>query len=261
MNWKQHGGELSYLQTTHFRVPYISLPGKEINGIKNKTVFITAGMHLEETSGPNLLHTPNPLIKILEPHRELGTSFLLFPQINQFSTRFAQVSIAKRCDRFLRYDHRGVDFNDGFGLENQSRITAESKAVEEVMREYIKSHNVPIGISLHEDSDVPGKGYIWTNGVPEEARSKFRQSFESLWGGTRFILEPQSHPSVPEESSEQGKWEGLLAVDFEDEGCLEHWWAKQCGIAAFCLEAPYGAHPKIKELFLLDAIRTVLNLK
>lgn len=260
-SWQQRGVAVRFESAGQYIVPYIELDGSLPVKERNPAVILATGMHLEETSGPALLRQPEPILSVLQPFREEGLSFLLFPQINQFGSQFVGKTGAPEL---LRQDHRGVEYNDGFGLDTPARATAESRAVERVMRDYMTRFDVQLGISFHEDSDLPRQGYLWTNGVPHLLRSQVQTQLSSIWGGSRYLFESRTpHPSVQEdrESGEPGHWEDSLAVDFEDEGCLEHWWAKMCGIAAFCVEAPFGAHPKIRELFLTDLFNIVLTLQ
>lgn len=256
--WKPYA-DIAVASAGSFEIPIMTVRGATQSPRADELAFLVSGMHLEEPSGPELLSKPEPLLSLLQPYLHDGLSFLLIPQINMFGQQF--VGHTSRSE-LLRCDHRGVEYNDGFGLNMKARITAESEAVERVMRAYLQTHRVTLGISLHEDSDLPKQGYIWTNGVPPLTRAEVRRSLDSKWGGSRYLFQsPQTHPSVPNltQEGEFGHWEGPLAVDYADEGCLEHWWASMYGIAAFCVEAPHAAHPKIKELFLLDSLSIILR--
>lgn len=244
--WQNYGAKVSFLGPSRVKVPRIRL---DSGG--NKVFVIASGLHLEETSGPFLLLRPKALIPALKPLIKRGINILIYPLINQHGLKFS----AKEDERLLRFNSRGIDYNDCWGLKKKC---IEVALVEKDIRRAYKSSSIIFFLSLHEDSDMPKKAYVYTNGVFNyPLRKRLRGAIASMVNrkvlATPSLLKKNIQPSELVGAS----IEDFFLVESRDEGAMEDWLAYSLGVPTILSEAPFDLALNTRRAFHLAVLRSI----
>ncbi len=250
-SWKKLGAKIAYLVSANKKVPKIWLGSNK----SSKVIIIASGLHLEETSGPSLLLEPTALSPILQPTLEKDINFLIYPVINQFGLSYLPTNRRK----FLRYNEEGINYNDGWGIPEK-----KSKEVELVEKDILDTKNtkeIIFAISLHEDSETPGKGYVYTNAVKSrDFRAKLIKGIKSKINVA--LLATKQHLLEANEPTFQGGVieEEFCIVDAKDPGSMENWLADDLGVPTVLSEGPFGLPLKVRKEFQLVVIESIVSL-
>lgn len=224
-DWNKSGFKITHIGRKKYIIPRI-----EIGNSKNITILFISGLHLEETSGPLLLLSPNKLLNIFDRKNNQNFSFLIYPLVNNYGLGHHQ----KSDEKLLRYDRNNLNYNDGWGLSDLEK-SREVKIVEDDILYNLKSRKIAFAISLHEDSSVPGKGYIWINGMNNKLKRK------ELIQSVKQKADKESLIHMTQKRAGGGKVEGNIAiVNARDKGTLEDWLAHDLNVPTVLSEAPFS---------------------
>jgi len=253
--WRRAGARVDFLRKNNISVPRIWLGANT-----GKTILIQSGLHLEETSGPLLLLDPSALLPTVRSALKRDISFLIYPVVNNFGLRHDPSG----PDKLLRYNEKGINYNDGWGLSDDKKCL-EVKLVEEDILKFLGTNKVILAVSLHEDSTTPQKGYLWFNGIKStKVRKEIRARLKSkILKSGLLKIDRQILLTIRESKVDGGRVEGgFTVVDAKDKGALEHWLGEDLKIPTVLSEAPFGLRLRTRKSFhskVIDsAISTVL---
>ncbi len=216
-----------------------------IFGSQKRAIIISTGLHLEETSGPLTLLDPAKLKWLLEFAKKNKFTIVLYPIINNRGLSYLPTA----DEKFLRTNDKGVDYNDCWGIKE---VTGEVRIVSRDIKKIIKKYDVVCALSLHEDSALPKKGYIWTNGVAKKLREQICKLIKSNIL-KKYILE------IGQKTFEGGKVENrFCVVNARDYGSFEVWMAELNNIPTVLSEAPFGEKLAIRSKFHMEVIKATL---
>lgn len=231
--WQNSGSRVSYLtdKQNSVLVPRIDAPA--IGYYPNRiTVIEITGHHLEETSGPRLGLTP----EAYTANRKKGVSFIIYPVINQCGLAHHE----KSAHDLLRENPRGINYNDGWGIDGIDRKTTEGGLIEQDILEalHLRRNEPVICVSRHEDDDRPGQGLLYTNEVNRKMRRDLIRNASLMWGENNLAKLPDADEEIGGHTEA-----GYIFVNVQDEkggGSVENWMADSQGIPTVLVESPYG---------------------
>jgi hypothetical protein len=250
--WRKSGGLARALKSGDLTVPKVWFPGQN----KGKRVLLlTSGLHLEETSGPILLLDPKLVLPTIYPFIQKGVNVLIYPAINQYGLSFDPAG----DDKLLRYNQDGINYNDGWGFPNDKKCK-EVALVEEDILQTKKNYEFIFALSLHEDSETPKKGYIYTNGISDpNFRKKLRQGILSEVPPDILATQKELDEGIQPEFEGGVVEEGFCLVEAKDPGSLENWLADDLHIPTVLSESPFGLDLETRKSFHLSVIKSVIT--
>jgi hypothetical protein len=236
--WRRKGANVDYLIFGGLKVPRIWFGPK-----KNDILLLASGLHLEETSGPLLLLNPDKLLAAFESLTDAGLNLLIYPVINQHGLKFSPDA----NDKLLRYNAGGVNYNDGWGLRKKCK---EVSLVEKDILNFQKSFRIIFAQSMHEDSDLPKKGYVYSNGIHNASfRKKLRKYIQASVKDGVLASSSLVKNNIPKSELIGARIEDFLLVESHDKGSMEEWLAYDLGIPTLLSEAPFGLTLKTRQDF------------
>ena len=246
--WRKAGAKVSFLSSSTFSVPQIWLGSSG-----KKVLLIASGLHLEETSGPFLLFDEKILLPVLEPLIKKGVNVLIYPLINQYGLAFSPLD----DEELLRFNSQGFNYNDGWGLKEKCE---EVGLVENDILKITKSFDLFFAISMHEDSDIPKKGYIYLNRLKNASfRKNLRLGIQSLVKKDILASEKDLKEGVLPSELVGAKIEDFSLVESKDEGAMEQWLAYSLNVPTVLSEAPFGLNLATRKSFHLAVVKSALR--
>lgn len=246
--WGKVSADVSFLIQGGFRVPRILL------GSADQYVLIASGLHLEETSGPALLLDPEGVFPVLKPILDKKIGILMYPVINQVGLKY----LPTENDHLLRYNDNNFNYNDGWGIPGNKKAT-EVALVEKDILSLNRISQIKLALSLHEDSETPGKGYIYTNGISD---SILRKSITQKIKGHVDVKQLANKSDILESGQEtfQGGIieDDICIVDSKDKGSIENWLADDLKIPTVLSEGPFGLDLEVRKKFQLEVLKATL---
>jgi len=243
--WKRDSSHTVFLEEEGLKIPRIWAPTLRKVG-SPLTIILAAGLHLEETSGSHLLLSPS----LFRETRGKGFNLLIYPVINQSGLKYPR----EADEKLLRYS-RGYNLNTGWGLSCPK--APEVAIVEKDLKTFVSSaRKKPIlFISLHEDSEYPPRGYIFTNGLSAEKIRALSQRIEQKIA--KSMLAKASELPYKGTGSVQ---KGYIIAEDQDPGSMENWINDSFGIPAILIEAPYGASLQDRISFHQNLINAAIKI-
>ena len=246
--WGKKGAKVSFLSSSITSIPKIWFDSKG-----KKVLLIASGLHLEETSGPFLLFDANTLFPLFQPLIKKGINVLIYPLINQYGLAFSPSD----DEKLLRFNSHGINYNDGWGLNKKCE---EVDLVEKDILKIYKSFGLVFAISMHEDSDIPKKGYIYTNGLKDASfRKNLRLGIESFVKKDILASQDDLKEGVLPSELVGAKIEDFCLVESKDEGAMEQWLAYSLNVPTVLSEAPFGLDLATRKSFHLAVIKSALH--
>jgi len=249
-SWQAAGAKVGTLKKDKINVPRIW-----VNSVKNKVFLLIGGLHLEETSGPFLLLTPQLLLPVLEPLLKKGVNIVIYPAINQFGLSFEPST----NDKLLRYNAEGINYNDRWGIK--AKKCKEVEVVEKDILSIKKFYEIIFAVSLHEDSETPQKGYIYTNGISDpNFRKKLRQGIISQVSADILASEKDFQEGIQSEFTGGKVEEEFCLVEAKDPGSMESWTADKLHVPTVLSESPFGLSLDTRKSFHLSVIASAISV-
>lgn len=235
------------------KIPIIYAPATAAaEGKKPQHLLVVSGMHLEETGGPKALLDP----KAFRAWREAGISFTIIPVINQHGLQFPETA----PEIFLRADSDGVNYNDCWG--RGPHRTKESAALEKKIRRLHSDNPFDLVVSCHEDSTMPGKGYVGLQGLGDQFQEILAEQITNTPSGQHLAdITPQTNPFAADHATDADpnlfkpgivKF-GWQMIDDYDATAFENWveYDPQLQIPAVTVEGPFGLDLSARTAFQL----------
>ncbi len=250
------------------KIPRIFIPSREGAPRRSPVVILKEAGHHEEPSGFWTLSDPKKTLPIIDQYLD-RCSFVFYPLTNLYGPHnlnaygvwhpeHSRKPLKERED-VSRRNENGINYNDGWGIQfTPEQKTHEGAIIERDTDMLMAKYDIVLGVSQHEDSFAPGRGYIWLNGEPLVGqRQKIQEAMYQRWHG--LFYHPSFGSTGQGSASDAIEWDRFVAVDSRDDGSWETYLNDQ-GIPTVLSEAPYGGRLDDRILFHQLALAASLDV-
>lgn len=243
--WRASRAEVDFIGDKRVRLPRIWAPAICDRPSERPTILAISGMHMEETSGPLFLLEPTNFDCLRHCF-----NFLAYPIVNQYGLSYPR----NADEHLLRCNRMGLNYNSGWG---RSKKADEVAIVEKDVVSHLRFLDIIFAVALHEDSELPNKGYIYTNGINQKSKTELQQIIEG--SQTSGCLRRRGDKQYNGNGVLQNGW--VIDNEIDADGGVEAWLETEMGIPIITIEAPFGHSSKSRLLFhktIFDALVKIL---
>lgn len=243
-SWKQVGAEVSFLKTQAYKIPRIYY-----RGLGNENILLAGAFHDEETSGAKTILDPANFDLV----RKAGFSILAYPIINFWGLRFCLLE----NERWHRKGPEYVNYNDGWGKSIPGK-NVEVSAIQRDIGLFMKKNRIVCAIAMHEASDNPGVGFLYSLNARIEITDKIFSGLVNTTSG-RYLAEFTQGSSVQTEFGGNIR-HGCIIADSKDPHSFEDWISSGANrTPVFVVEAPFGESLEHRERFQATSVRIIVT--